>query len=50
MLGFKNYTNARRALAGIELAAQVRKGQSDIDRLKQQAPEIYDPWLAVLAA
>jgi transposase-like protein len=50
MLGFKNYTNARRTLAGIELAAQIRKGQFDIDRLKHQAPGIADLWLTVLAA
>jgi transposase-like protein len=50
MLGFKNYANARRTLAGIELADQIRKGQFVIDRLKQQTPEIADPWLAVLAA
>jgi transposase-like protein len=50
MLGFKRFRNAGRTLAGIELAAQIRKGQVDIDRLKQQAPRIADPWLEVLAA
>jgi len=45
MLGFKNYANARRAFAGIGLAAQIRKGQFDIDRLKQQAPGIAEHWL-----
>jgi transposase-like protein len=49
MLGFKHFANARRTLAGVELAAQIRKGQFDTDKIKQLAPGINDPWLAVLA-
>ena len=50
MLGFKRFDHATIVIAGIELARKIKKDQFNVHRLMKQAGDIYDMWMAVLAA
>ena len=50
MLGLKSFRNATVVIGGIELAAQIKKGQFQIGKLGGQTARAPEIWRAALAA
>jgi hypothetical protein len=50
MLGLKSFCNTAVVIGGIELAAQIKKGQFQIGKLGGRTARVPDIWEAALAA
>ena len=50
MLGLKSFRNAAVVIGGIELAAQIQKGQFQMEKLGGQTARVPELWQAALAA
>jgi transposase-like protein len=50
MLGLKSFRNAAVVIGGIELAAQIRKGQFQMGKLGGRRARVPELWQAALAA
>jgi hypothetical protein len=50
MLGLKSFCNAAVVIGGIELAAQIKKGQFRIGKLGGRTARVPEIWGAALAA
>jgi hypothetical protein len=50
MLGLKSFHNAAVVIGGIELAAQIQKGQFQMGKLGGRTARMLELWQAALAA
>jgi hypothetical protein len=50
MLGLKSFRNAAVVIGGIELAAQIQKGQFQMGKLGGRTARVPELWQAALAA
>ena len=50
MLGLKSFRNAAVVIGGVELAAQIQKGQFQMGKLGGRTARVPELWQAALAA